>query len=92
VGDPGLDKWQLGNRPAQIAVARGHRAALCLPANASPARKRLLRLLGAELILTDPQEGDDGGRAVASQMAEQHPDRYLYLDQYSNPMNWRAHY
>ena len=77
---------------AQIAAARGHRVALCLPANASPARQRLLRLLGAELVLTDAQEGTDGARAVASQMAAQYPDRYIYLDQYSNPMNWRAHY
>jgi cysteine synthase B len=77
---------------AQIAAARGHRVTLCMPANASQARKRLLRLLGAELILTDALEGADGAREVAHQMAQQDPDRYLYLDQYSNPMNWRAHY
>jgi len=77
---------------AQIAASRGHRVVLCLPANASDARKRLLRLLGAELILTDAQEGADGARDVARQMAERDPDHYVYLDQYSNPMNWRAHY
>jgi cysteine synthase B len=77
---------------AQIAAARGHRVALCMPANASAARQRLLRLLGAELVLTDAQEGADGAREVAHQMAAQQPDRYVYLDQYSNPMNWRAHY
>jgi cysteine synthase B len=77
---------------AQIAAARGHRVTLCMPANASSARKRLLRLLGAELVLTDAQEGDDGARTMARQMAEQNPGRYAYIDQYSNPMNWRAHY
>ena len=77
---------------AQIGAAHGHRVTLCLPANTSLARQRLLRLLGAELVLTDAQEGADGARAMASQMARQHPDRYVYLDQYSNPMNWRAHY
>ena len=77
---------------AQIAAARGHRVTLCMPANASDARKRLLRLLGAELVLTDAQEGADGAREVARQLAERDPDRYVYLDQYSNPMNWRAHY
>lgn len=77
---------------AQIAAARGHRVTLCMPANASPARKRLLELLGAELVLTDAQEGPDGARAIARRMAEQEPNRYLFLDQYSNPMNWRAHY
>jgi cysteine synthase B len=77
---------------AQIAAARGHRVTLCMPANASDARKRLLRLLGAELVLTDAQEGADGARDVARQLAERNPGRYVYLDQYSNPMNWRAHY
>ena len=77
---------------AQLAAARGHRVTLCMPANASQSRKRLLRLLGAELVLTDPLEGADGAREVAHQMAADEPDRYLYLDQYSNPMNWRAHY
>jgi cysteine synthase B len=77
---------------AQIAAARGHRVTLCMPANASQGRKRLLDLLGAELVLTDPLEGADGARDVARRMAEEDPDHYVYLDQYSNPMNWRAHY
>jgi cysteine synthase B len=77
---------------AQIAAARGHRVTLCMPANASAARKRLLDLLGAELVLTDAQEGADGARDTARRMAERDPDRFLYLDQYSNPLNWQAHY
>ena len=76
---------------AQLAAARGHRITLCMPANASDTRKRLLRLLGAELVLSDPQEGADGARDMALKMAED-TNRYLYLDQYGNPMNWRAHY
>lgn len=77
---------------AQIGASRGHRVTLCMPANASAARQRLLRLLGANLILTDPLEGDDGARAAAKQMIADHPAKYVYLDQYSNPMNWQAHY
>jgi S-sulfo-L-cysteine synthase (O-acetyl-L-serine-dependent) len=77
---------------AQLGASRGHRVTLCMPANANAARQRLLRLLGATLILTDPLEGDDGARAVAKQMMAAHPDEYVYLDQYSNPMNWQAHY
>jgi hypothetical protein len=63
---------------AQIAAARGHRVTLCMPENASPARKRLLVLLGAELVLTDAQEGPDGARDVAARMAEDDPERYVY--------------
>lgn len=77
---------------AQIGASRGHRVTLCLPANANAARQRLLRLLGAHLILTDPLEGDDGARAIAKRMAAEQPSDYVYLDQYSNPMNWQSHY
>jgi len=77
---------------AQLGASRGHRVTLCMPANANAARQRLLRLLGANLTLTDPLEGDDGARAEAKRMAAEHPDEYVYLDQYSNPMNWQAHY
>jgi S-sulfo-L-cysteine synthase (O-acetyl-L-serine-dependent) len=77
---------------AQIAAARGHRLTLCLPANAGLERKRILRLLGAELVLTDPLEGSDGAWAAAREMAAREPDRYVFLDQYRNPANWKAHY
>ena len=77
---------------AQIGASRGHRVTLCMPANANAARQRLLRLLGAILILTDPLEGDDGARATAKRMAIESPNDYVYLDQYSNPMNWQSHY
>ncbi|MFZ4396304.1 MAG: PLP-dependent cysteine synthase family protein [Kiritimatiellia bacterium] len=77
---------------AQYGAARGHCVTLTMPENAGAERKALLRLLGAELILTDPLEGADGARAVAAALAREQPDRYVYLDQYSNPMNWRAHY
>ena len=77
---------------AQIGASRGHRVTLCMPANANAARQRLLRLLGARLILTDPLEGDDGARTTAKRMAIENPNDYVYLDQYSNPMNWQSHY
>src|ERR1700756_4885282 len=42
---------------AMIGAARGYRVKLCLPSNASPERKMILRALGTELVLTDPLEG-----------------------------------
>lgn len=77
---------------AQIAAGRGHKVSLCLPANVSASRRRLLLLLGAQLVFTDQMDGADGARATAQAMASEAPNRYVYLDQYSNPMNWRAHY
>ena len=43
---------------AMFAAARGYRVALTLPKNASAARKRILKLYGAEIIETDPTERD----------------------------------
>src|SRR5439155_3014465 len=45
---------------AMVGAARGYKVALCLPENASPERKLILRALGAELRLTSPLEGTDG--------------------------------
>ena len=77
---------------AMLGAARGYRVALCLPANATVERRRLLQAYGAELILTDPMEGSDGAIREARRLYQRDPHRYFYPDQYSNPANWRAHY
>src|SRR5689334_12991503 len=45
---------------AWIGAVRGYKVQLCLPKNASPERKQILKAYGAELILTSPYEGTDG--------------------------------
>lgn len=75
---------------AMIGAARGHGVTLCLPANASPERKRILLAYGAELVITDPLEGTDGAILEARRLAGE-GGRYAYLDQYSNPANPAAH-
>jgi cysteine synthase B len=77
---------------AWLGAALGIPVTLCLPANASPERKRILRAYGVELHLTDPLAGSDGAIVEARRLAAERPDLYVYLDQYSNPENWRAHY
>jgi cysteine synthase B len=77
---------------AMLGAERGYRVTLCVPANVTAERKRLLHAYGAELILTDPMEGSDGAIREARRRYENDPDRYFYPDQYSNPANWRAHY
>jgi len=77
---------------AMIAAARGYRVKLCLPANASIERKRILRAFGAEMVLTEPGEGSDGAIRKVREVYAADPERYFYPDQYNNPANWRAHY
>jgi cysteine synthase B len=77
---------------AMICAAKGYRVKLCLPANASPERKEILRAYGAELGLTDAGEGSDGALRVCRKIYQEDPNTYFYPDQYSNPANWQAHY
>jgi cysteine synthase B len=77
---------------AMIGAARGYKVRLCLPENASPERKLILRAFGAELVLTNPLEGTDGAIREVRRMVAEHPDQYFYPDQYSNDSNWRAHF
>src|SRR5713226_5118467 len=77
---------------AMLGAALGFPVTLCVPENASPERKRILRAYGAKIIYTDPAEGSDGAIKIARQYAERDPDIYFYADQYSNDANWRAHY
>ena len=77
---------------AWLGAAMGIPVTLCLPSNASPERKRILAAYGVELHLTDPMSGSDGAILEARRLAAERPDLYVYLDQYSNPENWRSHY
>jgi cysteine synthase B len=76
---------------AMIGAALGYAVTVCLPKNASAERKRLLRAYGATIVETDPLEATDGAQRRARELALEHPDRYVYLDQYNNDANWRAH-
>ena len=77
---------------AMIGAARGFGVTLCMPANASQERKRILNAYGARIVYTDPGEGSDGAIRRAHEMVAAEPDKYFYADQYSNDANWRAHY
>ena len=77
---------------AMICAAKGYRVKLCLPSNASPERKQILKAFGAELVLTEAGEGSDGALRKCRQIYGEDPDAYFYPDQYSNPANWEAHF
>lgn len=77
---------------ATLGAALGYGVTLAMPANASVERKRLLRALGAEVILTDAGEGIDGSIRTIRELVAREPDRYFYPDQFNNPANPLAHY
>src|ERR1051325_165184 len=77
---------------AMIGAAKGYKVKLCVPENASPERKLILKAFGAELVLTSPLESTDGAIREARRLHAENPGKYFYPDQYSNDGNWRAHY
>lgn len=76
---------------AMLCAERGLSCEICLPANASDERKKLLRAYGATLVITPAEEGSDGAIREARRRAAAEPERYFYADQYNNPANVRAH-
>ena len=77
---------------AMLGAALGYKVHLAMPLNVSPERKRILHIYGAIMDWTDPDQSSDGAILRARELAGNDPDRYCYLDQYSNDANWLAHY
>jgi cysteine synthase B len=77
---------------AMLGAALGFPVLLAMPSNVSPERKRILKAYGAQVEWTRPDETSDGAIRRARELAGSDPERYCYLDQYSSPANWRAHY
>jgi cysteine synthase B len=77
---------------AMLGAAWNFPVLLAMPSNVSPERKRILSAYGAQIEWTDPDQSSDGAIRRARELAGNDPDRFCYLDQYSNDANWRAHY
>ena len=76
---------------ALVAALKGYPLTCVLPENATPERTRLLRLYGAEIVLSPAAEGSNGAVRLALEMAEADP-RWFVPFQYANEANPRAHY
>ena len=75
---------------AWVALVKGYRLILTMPESVSDERKRLLKALGATLILTPGSEGMVGAIRRANKLKEEHPDSII-LQQFENPANPSAH-
>jgi|UniRef100_A0A7C5ALJ7 cysteinyl-tRNA synthetase len=76
---------------ALVCAVKGYRLLLAMPESASEERKRILKALGAELLLTPAQLGTDGAIEEVYKMARENPDRYFLADQFNNPHNPASH-
>jgi len=75
---------------AFVCAARGYRLLLTMPETMSVERRKLLRILGAELVLTPGSEGMPGTLRKAEELAAS-DTRYLLLQQFANPANPEIH-
>lgn len=76
---------------AMVGAVLDHPVELVMPDKVSIERKRMAAAFGATILLTDPLEGTDGAIREARRLAAEKPQRYAYVDQYSNRANPLAH-
>ncbi len=77
---------------AMIGAALGYKVKLVMPGNVSTERRAIVKMYGAETILSSAFDGSDGAILKAREIYDADPTRYFKPDQYNNEANPEAHY
>jgi len=77
---------------AMLGAALDFPVHLAMPSDISAEHKRILAACGATVDWTDSGQGADGAILRARELAGNDPDRFCFVDQYSNDANWLEHF
>ncbi|WP_426416953.1 cysteine synthase A [Aestuariirhabdus sp. LZHN29] len=74
-----------------VAASRGYKITLTMPSSMSIERRKVMKALGANIVLTEPAKGMKGAIAKAEELVASRPDHFFMPGQFTNPANPAIH-